>query len=65
MRCPHCNKIIKDDRVETAKSNAENYGSSSFVLDCLKCGKYYDIYIERYIKMVGKPEKSERLISDF
>jgi uncharacterized protein with PIN domain len=65
MKCPHCNKTIKDDRIETAHMNAENYGSQFYSLDCLNCGKYYSFHISRFTKLDVLPEKTEQRISDF
>ncbi len=56
MKCPHCEKNITDSS-ETAKdiirarSNAQNYGSSSFVVKCSKCHKKIVLYVERCTKI--------------
>jgi Fe2+ or Zn2+ uptake regulation protein len=65
MKCPHCNRIIKDERVENCYLNAENYGSNYFHLDCLKCGKMYEIYLSRIVRMDEKPKLTEQKYSDF
>lgn len=65
MNCPHCNKRISDERIETAHINAENYGSSFYTLDCLKCGKFYSFHISRLTKLDEKPRPSDKNYSDF
>jgi len=56
MKCPHCNKVINEPKLELAARNAENYGSGYFYFKCKKCGKRYSVYIKRTIE-VGKTAK--------
>ena len=65
MKCPHCNKLIKDERLECAFGNAENYGSNFFHLDCLKCKKIYAFHISRLTRLDVKLETSDQEYSDF
>jgi hypothetical protein len=56
MLCPHCNKQVNGSHIpiENAKTNAENYGSSTFYFECPKCKKRFGVVISRLIK-VQKP----------
>lgn len=66
MKCPHCKKLIEDERIEKAHTNAENYGSNIFSLNCKKCGKYFNFYVERYTNLdADSVTKSDRKYSDF
>lgn len=60
-KCPHCNKT----RVipEVAITNAENYGSTTVLLSCPKCGKQVKAFIERSVS-VYRVEKSNHSPSE-
>jgi hypothetical protein len=48
-KCPHCGKTncVK----EVCFNNVENYGSSSFHLPCLHCGKMIRVSLSRVVKL--------------
>ena len=50
MKCPHCNKILKEPKLEIAETNAENYGSKTFIFQCQRCKKKYGIYFQRIVR---------------
>lgn len=56
MKCPHCQKNIKEPKLENAERNVENYGSGTFIFQCHHCKKKYGIYIYRVVKR-DKPYK--------
>ena len=59
MKCPHCNKRSPNDYHHLAETNAEAYGSGSYIFQCRHCKEKYSFYVERMTK-VFYPEKVDK-----
>lgn len=65
MKCPHCNKRIKND-FEIPCINVENYGSNTFHFRCCYCKKIYSLSFYRKVIIDTKSiEKSNQNYTDF
>ena len=58
MKCPHCEKLIKEDsrtgnNIRIAHRNCECYGSSFFTFQCYRCNKKFKLYIERTTRVMN------------
>jgi ribosomal protein S27E len=62
IKCPHCNKA--DCVNEKAYRNAEVYGSNTFHLPCIYCGKMIQVTLVRKVELKAIC-KSYRKVSDF
>ena len=66
MKCPHCNKLIKDEHIDNCHANAENYGGNWFTLQCKKCKGFYSFYVGRYTRLdKDSVQKSDNNFTSF
>lgn len=61
--CPHCEEKISQN-VSRCKNNCEQYGNTTFILECEHCGKNYKLSFEKIIK-IRSIEKTECNYTDY